>query len=66
MGYFIEGRRNKKFDTVDRKTLQTAYESQVGGKLNIWVDPNEKTGSTSKESGKEKQATKGKKRERRK
>ena len=38
LGYFVEGRRNKKFHIADRCTLQSAYDAQVNGKLSLWVD----------------------------
>lgn len=38
LGYFVESRGNKKFRIVDRCTLQSAYDTQVSGKLSLWVD----------------------------
>lgn len=38
LGYFVESRRNKKFRIVDRCTLQSLYDTQVSGKLSLWVD----------------------------
>lgn len=39
MGYFVEGRGNKKFDIVDEKTLQQAYDNAAVRRITLWVDP---------------------------
>ena len=55
IGYFIEGRGNKKFHIVDARTLQSAYDTEVDGQINLWVDPHvEMSSSMKKESNKRK------------
>ena len=39
LGYFVEGRGNKKFDIIDEKTLSQAYEKANHGRITLWVDP---------------------------
>lgn len=65
LGYFIEGRGNKKFDIVDQQTLKAAYDSagsKVGGKVHIWVDPHKIVETTSKPAASKEKTAKGKKR----
>ena len=55
IGYFIEGRGNKKFHIVDARTLQSAYDTEVDGEINLWVDPHvEMSSSMKRESNKRK------------
>ena len=61
LGYFVEGRGNKKFDIVDGRTLQLALDMEVDGRINLWVDPHAGEPKLQKEKTK-----KNKKRKRRK
>jgi hypothetical protein len=39
MGYFVEGRGNRKFDIIDKKTLKQAYDNATIPRITLWVDP---------------------------
>ena len=39
LGYFVEGRGNRKFDIVDENTLQQAYDKATNRRITFWVDP---------------------------
>ena len=39
LGYFIDGRGNKKFNIIDQNTLKSAYETHMNRRLSLWVDP---------------------------
>ena len=39
LGYIVEGRGNKRFDIVDKTTLQQAYSLESNGPICLWVDP---------------------------
>ena len=55
IGYFIEGRDNKKFHIVDARTLQSTSDTEVDGQISLWVDPHvEMSLSMKKESNKRK------------
>lgn len=44
IGYFVEGRGNRKMDIVDEKTLKQAYErASVDRRVTLWIDPHDRS-----------------------
>ena len=39
LGYFVEGRGNRKFDIIDESSLAQAYDNAVNRRITLWVDP---------------------------
>lgn len=44
IGYFIEGRGNRKMDIVDEKSLKQAYDrASVDKRVTLWIDPHDRS-----------------------